>query len=79
MTRTGSRSERESIITSVIWWVVERPLWLRVIAYGSLPVVGFVLPLLDGSGLGAALTLASLQTAVMTVAVLVALGLRRLF
>jgi hypothetical protein len=78
MTTTG-RNETESIVSAAIWWVVERPLWLRVAAYGSVPLAAFVLATLSGSPVVDALRFAGLQAGVIGGAALVALGFRRLF
>ena len=49
-----------------------------MVAYGSLPLAAFVLPLLSGSGLVAALKVAGFQASIIGVSALTALAIRRL-
>jgi len=67
-----------TVTTDLIWWVFESPTRLRVVAYGSLPLAAFVLPLLSGSGLVAALKFAGFQGGIIGVCALTALAIRRL-
>ena len=78
MTTTDSRSQPESHVTAALWWFVEHPVWLRVVAYGSFPLAAFVLATLSGSPIVDALKLGGLQAGIIGGAALVAVGLRRL-
>ena len=78
MTASNERSQRESILSSLIWRLFEHPVWLRVVVYGSPPLAAFVLAALSGSGIGYALKLAGIQAAIIGGSALFVVTLRRL-
>jgi hypothetical protein len=76
MTTSNEGTRLGSIVTDLVWWVCESPTRLRIVVYGSWPVAAFVLPLLSGSGIIAALKFASLQAGVLAASILIAQTLR---